>query len=80
VAALDARPGVKPHPCENIAANPSTRPAPRRSCPSSYRDTDRTLCRDAGEDLFDERQALLHLADANPDSRIDIASASTGTS
>ena len=27
----------------------------------------------AGEDLFDERQTLLHFADANPNSRIDVA-------
>src|SRR5208337_4127042 len=74
VAALDACPGVQPHPCENIAAKSLDQgqalAGPARP---GHRDTDRTLRMDAGEDLFDERQALLHLADANPDSRIDVA-------
>jgi hypothetical protein len=63
-----------PHPCQHIAAESLDKPKTfddLAACTIDG-DADRTV-RQASQDLVDQREALLDLADADPHARVDIA-------
>ncbi len=74
VAALDRAVGVEPQPDQDVAAERlPTSAMPSRPRPARQR---RAGSRPGGqplEDLLDQRQALLDLADADPHPRVDVA-------
>src|SRR5262249_53447815 len=71
VTARDVAVVVEPQPDENVAAEPFD---DRHAFTAATRDVDaRWTLRRLRHDLLDERKRLFHLANANPDPRIDVA-------
>ena len=62
---------VKPQPDQDIAAEAFDQRQPFARCTGWLRED--IALRQAGEDLLDQRQALLDFADADPDAGIDVA-------
>src|SRR5579871_4808682 len=79
MAALDLAIPAKPHPSENVAAEPldERNPLARLGWTTRQIGADRARGQTL-KDLVDQTQTLLDLVDANPDTRIDVARLTDG--